>query len=344
MTAQGEDRTSQGVEAEQPAPTLSVTVLNYNYAHYLPQCLDSILRQTWTDFELVLINDCSTDNSLEIIAPYLADPRVRLVNHPKNKGYISSLIEGSELSRGKYITVISADDYCVSDRAFESLLQPMEADDEVVLAYAAHGHYTPDSICRYHRHPHAESYVRSGVDEFRELVLENYILHSGTIIRTIAYHAVGGYDPRVRFAPDSIMWLTLCGQGKVAYCADELYAYRVHDQSMSVSTAGIRDGLQEGLDGVKRAFVMMQGATGVGNDLYVHAMKRSLSAVATDNIFSSHLRAGWYAYWCALRMHPMWTVFQTRTLILVARTILGPHYFEYVRTTVRRGRRQLMPA
>jgi glycosyltransferase involved in cell wall biosynthesis len=344
MTTQGEERTSQGVEAEQPAPTLSVTVLNYNYARYLPQCLDSILRQTWTDFELILINDCSTDNSLEVIQPYLADPRVKLVNHEHNKGYISSLIEGSELSRGKYITVISADDYCVSDRAFDSLLRPMEADDAVVLAYAAHGHYTPDSVCRYHRRPHPESYVRSGVDEFRDLVLENYILHSGTIIRAVTYRAVGGYDPHARYAPDSVMWMTLCGQGKVAYCADELYAYRVHDQSMSISAAGIRDGLQEGLDGVKRAFVMMQGAAGVGHDLYVRAMKRSLSAVATDNIFASHLRSGWYAYWCAFRIHPVWTVFQTRTLILLARTLLGPHYFASLRAALRRSRHSMQPA
>lgn len=321
---------------EQHTPTLSVTVLNYNYAHYLPQCLDSILSQTWKDFELILINDCSTDNSLEVIQPYLADPRIRLVDHQQNKGYISSLIEGSELSRGKYITVISADDYCVSNRAFEAMLRPMEGDEEVVLSYTAHGHYNPAGNCVYHRRPHAESYVRSGVEEFRDLVLENCILHSGTIIRTSAYHAVGGYDSTARYAPDAIMWLTLCGQGKIAYCADELYAYRVHDQSMSVSTKGIRDGLHEGLGGIKKAFARMKGAPGVTDDLYVMAIKSSLTAVATDNIFGNHLRSGWYAYWCGVRIHPMWTIFQPRTLILVARTVLGQRNFESLRQRVRR--------
>src|SRR5262245_2119770 len=108
------------------SPALSVTVLNYNYAHYLPKCLESILSQTWSDFELILINDRSTDNSLEVIQPYLSDRRVRLIDHDQNRGYIASLIEGSKLSRGRYITVISADDFCVSDRAFESLLRSME--------------------------------------------------------------------------------------------------------------------------------------------------------------------------------------------------------------------------
>src|SRR5207244_4000882 len=59
-------------------PLLSVTVLNYNYARFLPGCLDSILRQSFQDFELIVIDDCSTDGSLEVIRPYLSDPRVRL--------------------------------------------------------------------------------------------------------------------------------------------------------------------------------------------------------------------------------------------------------------------------
>src|SRR3954447_15199517 len=99
------------LSAPKPAPTLSVTVLNYNYGSYLPQCLDSILGQTFQDFELIVIDDCSTDNSVGVIQPYLADPRVRLVAHRKNVGYCGSLIEGTEThSSGELVTVISADD------------------------------------------------------------------------------------------------------------------------------------------------------------------------------------------------------------------------------------------
>jgi hypothetical protein len=343
MPAQRDDAHPQSIEGDQPAPTLSVTVLNYNYAHYLPQCLDSILRQSWTDFELILINDRSTDNSLEVIEPYLTDPRVKLVNHEQNKGYIASLIEGSELSRGKYITVISADDFCVCNRAFESLLRPMEADDEVVLAYSAHGHYDSEGRCGYHRQPHPQSFVRSGVEEFRQLILENYILHSGTIIRQSAYQAVGGYDPSFRYAPDTFMWLLLCGKGKVAYCADELYAYRVHVTSMSVSRTGIQVGLQEGLAALKQAFSQMQGAPGIDETLHMRAIKRSLTAVATDDVFRGDWRSGWYAYWCAVRMHPVLTVYQSRTLVILARTALGQHRFDLLRGTLRRPRATALP-
>ena len=77
-------------------PRLSVVVLNYNYGRYLPGCLKSILDQTFTDFELIIIDDCSTDDSRAVIAPFLSDSRVRLHAHTTNLGYAKSIIEGTE--------------------------------------------------------------------------------------------------------------------------------------------------------------------------------------------------------------------------------------------------------
>src|SRR5215217_6817411 len=123
----------QSSDGEAPAPvgvrpTLSVTVLNYNYGAYLPGCLDSILRQTFRDFELIVIDDCSSDDSLDVVRPYLADPRVRLVAHKQNVGYGGSLIEGTETcSTGEYVTVISADDLVHQPDAFERQIALLQA-------------------------------------------------------------------------------------------------------------------------------------------------------------------------------------------------------------------------
>jgi glycosyltransferase involved in cell wall biosynthesis len=323
------------IDEDRRTPLLSVTVLNYNYARYLPQCLDSILRQSFTDFELILINDCSTDNSSEVIERYKGDSRVCVVNHNQNRGYIASLVEGSSMSRGKYLTVISADDYCTSDLAFATLLDVLEADETVVFAYSAHGLYGDGGIRRYLRRPHPHSYVRSGPEEFRDLVQENYILHSGAIIRASTYRAVGGYDPSARYAPDTIMWMMLCTRGKVAYCADDLYAYRVHQTNMSVSHAGIRDGLRESLSGIDTAFAALRGCAGIDDSLYRRAVKRNLVAAATDNIFAGRVRTGWYAFSCGARIHPIWTVFQTRTFILLACSLLGSRRYLLLRDVLR---------
>ncbi len=321
------------------APLLSVTVLNYNYAKYLPTCLDSILHQSFRDFELIIINDCSTDNSLEVIQPYLADPRVRLINHAQNKGFVASLIEGSELSRGKYITVISADDYCISSLAFARLVGLLETDDSVAFAYCAYGQYGDDGVCRYVRRTHPRTYIRSGLDEFRELVLDPYILHSGTIIRASAYHAIGGYDPAMRYAVDVKIWLLLCAQGSVAYCADELFAYRMHVSNMSHSRAAIQASLRETLDGINASFALLRGKLDKARKLRRRAIRCALVAIPTDDIFAGRLKRGWYGYLCSLRMHPFMTVCQARTGILIARTLLGARGFETLRTLT--GRRHL---
>jgi glycosyltransferase involved in cell wall biosynthesis len=319
-------------------PLLSVTVLNYNYARYLPQCLDSILAQTVTDFELILINDCSTDNSLEVIEQYLADPRIRLVNHVTNRGFVPSLVEGAQLSRGKYITVISADDYCVSDRAFEALLQPLESDESVVFAYSSYGLYADDGVRQHVFRAKEQSYVRSGIEEFRELAIECNVMHSGTIVRTSTYNAVGGYNSSVRFEPGAQLWYILCSQGRVAYCADELYAYRVHPTSMCRSRPALQASIQEVIDGIDAAFAAMRDSLDGAELLYRRAIQNNLVAYATNYIFGGHLRAGWYSYWCGFRIHPLLTVCQRRTLMLLLRTLLGPRYIQILRAKL--GRRQ----
>ncbi len=317
-------------------PTLSVTVPNYNYAKYLPQCLESILGQTMRDFELILINDASTDDSLEVIGRYASDPRIRLIDHERNAGLVPSLIEGARESRGRYLTVISADDYCLSPDAFATLLAPMEADPQVVFAYPAYGQYRNDGVRQYLRRPRGESYVRSGRDEFMELLLDPYILHSGTIIRRSAYEAVGGWDARTRYNVDMAMWLPLCSQGKVAYCADELYAYRMHPANMSHSRGALRASLRETFAAIDAGFARFAGDPAMSPALRRHAIRCALVAIPTDDIFSGRLRRGWYGYWCSFRTHPLHTVLQRQTAVLIARTLLGRRGYEAVRAIMRR--------
>src|SRR5690349_16463170 len=126
------------VAARTQPPTLSVTVLNYNYGRYLRQCLDSILSQSFTEFEVIVIDDCSDDDSLEILEEYLCDERVRVVAHRQNLGYTSSLVEGTEvLSRGEFVSVISADDMALNPHAFELQIGLLHQDSSVTFCFTA---------------------------------------------------------------------------------------------------------------------------------------------------------------------------------------------------------------
>lgn len=97
------------------SPKLSILVPVYNVSAYLSLCLDSIMNQSFSDFECILINDGSTDFSLSILKSYVKqDPRFRLISH-KNSGYGASLNKGIKLAKGEYIGIVEPDDFIHRD-------------------------------------------------------------------------------------------------------------------------------------------------------------------------------------------------------------------------------------
>jgi len=331
MSIPASDTSPQPEGIEQAVPTLSVTVLNYNYAHYLPRCLDSILSQTWTDFELILINDRSTDNSLEVIQPYLKDPRVRLIDHAINRGFVSSLLEGCELSRGRYITVISADDYALDPSAFETACVTLDGDKAISLFYSAWRQVDIndrlESLVRGADH----DYVANGVDEFKKLLISMPLIHSGTMIRRSAYDAVGGYDTQTRYVIDNIMWLALCSTGKVAYVDKPLYAYRMHASNMTNTERGVWGSTAEWLRGVDLALARFPDDILPNKaSLKRQAYKFVLLSGPMHDIFRGYLRRGWAGYWEAFRRYPVLTSCQPKTVSFVLRTILGARLYRTV--------------
>lgn len=306
-------------------PQLSVTVLNYNYGHYLPLCLDSILKQTFTDFELILINDKSTDNSLEVIKPYLADPRVRLIDHTENKGFVKSLIEGAELSRAPFITVISADDWVLDDKAFEKQMAVIQGDADIAFVFTDYGCYTSNETCSYVMHPAPASYTIPGIEAFSDIIVTRSPLHSGSIIRRTAYEEIGGYDPQLRYAVDTKMWAGLCLVGKVAYVNDVLYAYRIHNQNMSRSREVVTQSIKEVLDLIDWAFGKMTPEQRNSLEwLRRKAIRRALASYPILFTFQfKNLNLGWYYYWIAFQLRPVETLFQNISVVLILRSILG---------------------
>ncbi len=110
-------------------PLLSVILPVYNCERFVEECIESILGQTFSDFELLIYNDGSTDNSLEKIGKF-NDPRIILFNSETNKGYVCHLNNGIKEAKGKYLVRMDADDVCYSNRFLE-LVKFMEANPEI---------------------------------------------------------------------------------------------------------------------------------------------------------------------------------------------------------------------
>ena len=108
---------------------ISVIVPVYNASEYVSQCIDSILIQSYQELEILLIDDGSTDNSLQICEAYCRrDPRVQLIQHVKNRGLVSARKTGLQASRGKYIGFVDADDY-IEPEMFKRLIYAIEKYD-----------------------------------------------------------------------------------------------------------------------------------------------------------------------------------------------------------------------
>src|ERR1700749_2948806 len=115
---------------------VSVIIPNYNHAQYLKQRIESVLGQTYTDFELIILDDCSTDNSREIIEAYRDHDKVsHLVFNKTNSGStFNQWQKGIELAKGKYIWIAESDDWC-EPTLLVTLVTALEDNESCVLAY-----------------------------------------------------------------------------------------------------------------------------------------------------------------------------------------------------------------
>src|SRR5579862_9471333 len=115
-------------------PRVSVIVPNYNHARFLPQRIESILNQTFQDFELILLDDCSTDDSRSILSRYSGDPRVTIEFNKVNSGStFKQWNKGVRLARGEYVWIAESDDYA-DTRLLEKLVARLDTEPKAVFA------------------------------------------------------------------------------------------------------------------------------------------------------------------------------------------------------------------
>jgi glycosyltransferase involved in cell wall biosynthesis len=236
------------------SPRVSFVVTNHNYARFLPQALDSLLDQSFARLELIVVDDCSTDDSGAVLDRYASNPRVRVIRHTTNTGSIRAYNEGLQLARGEFIGVFDADDYALDHDAVARQVAVFDAQPSVGLVYSAFDqvdeYSQPFRACR----PFAADYVRDGLAEFSDLIFLNYIAHSGTLIRRTCHEALGYYDLRLPYAGDWELWLRVAARYAVGYVADPLYAYRVHINNMTARGKSPSEATGERLMAVERAF------------------------------------------------------------------------------------------
>ena len=211
-------------------PMVSVVMPAYNVERYVEEAIQSILDQTFRDFEFIIIDDGSTDGTGDIIDRHAAaDPRIVYVQNQSNLGQTKSMNKGIELARGKYICRMDADDISYPDR-FEKQLAFMEENPDVVISGGIMEVCNRDMklICR-------RIYNLTDVEIRRKLFRYSPFCHPSTIYRTEGAKTIGGYSEVIFPAEDYDFYFRLGRLGAFANLPDVIYKMRVNPSGISYS-------------------------------------------------------------------------------------------------------------
>ena len=216
-------------------PEVSVLMSCYNASRWLPEAIDSVLAQNFKDFELILVDDGSTDQTRDIIQSYrIRDERIIAISKT-NTGLADSLNTGIMQVSGVWIARLDSDDLCEPDRLMEQVRFVHDHPEVVLLGT---GFYRIDEhgrAIRSHLFP-------SGHHKFVQSLesSKSFFPHSSAFYLVDAVRQVGGYNSRICRAEDKRLWLELSLRGNIACLHKLLVRIRRHSSQISLDDNGKR--------------------------------------------------------------------------------------------------------
>ncbi len=211
-------------------PKVTVYITNHNYGRFLAKAIDSVLAQTLRDFELLVLDDGSTDGSREVLARYRGrDDRLRIVLQG-NAGLNRTCARAVALARGRYVVRLDADDY-LAPRALEVLAGVLDRDRDVALVYPDYHRISEDG--------EVLETVRLNDVGGPSALLDMPAHGACTMIRRDALLSVGSYDPTRRCQDGYDLWLKITARYEVRNVNRPLFYYRRHALSLSGDLASI---------------------------------------------------------------------------------------------------------
>lgn len=219
-------------------PLISVVVASYNHQAYVRACLQSVLDQDFQDFEIIVTDDGSSDQTVAQIQA-LKDPRIHLKVLPRNLGACIALNDAILRSSGTYIAVLNSDDYFLPGKLSQQLAY-LQAHPEVGAVFGLpafineQGEVFEDPAHRDHQAFRAEQRTRH--QWLRHFFDQgNALCHPTAMVRRSVYDRLGLYDPRLAQVPDLDMWIRLASHTNLHVMPCALTAFRVRDGLQNAS-------------------------------------------------------------------------------------------------------------
>ena len=267
-------------------PKVSVIIPNYNHARYLDQRIESVLRQSHLNLEVLILDDYSPDNSREVIARYAnKDSRIKVVFNEENSGStFKQWDKGISLCTGEYVWIAESDDYADTD-LISRLLIKISLDPAIVLAYCdsydvdekniIHGKQS-DILREADTKLWEDDFVVDGTTLVRQFMAFRNIIPnaSAVLLRRSATVQAGPAAAELRILGDWLYWVKVLSLGKVAYVASPLNFFRTHRNNVRSST--LADGTI--LEEVTRTLIMLKEYGPLDTVLY----KRKIADLPTS--------------------------------------------------------------
>ncbi len=204
-------------------PKISIIMAAFNAEKTITEAIDSVLMQTYSNWELLVINDCSEDDTAALVASY-SDPRIYLLQNEKNSGVSISRKKGMEAANGEWIAVLDSDDAWTSDKLEKQIELARETGAELIFTGSA---FMDDDGNPIDWQLHVPTTL-----PYRELLKQNLVSNSSVLVKTDLYrkhYAIGD-----GMHEDFAIWLGITREGKDAYGIDEpLLIYRLTKSSKS---------------------------------------------------------------------------------------------------------------
>jgi len=226
---------------------VSVIIPNYNHAAFLVNRIESVLKQTFKPFEVIILDDCSTDNSMVIINKYVEVPDLYIFKNDKNSGFtFDQWKKGISKAKGELIWIAESDDYA-NVELLEKLITPIIDDPNVVISYC--NHYTIDVNDNLVDNVHFESSNFDTSLFFNNFILdgdyfiENYLIQknvipnaSGVLFKKEVFMKLSETPSSVSKMGDWLIWLKMLSYGKIAFNKEKLNYFRNYNEEVYKKT------------------------------------------------------------------------------------------------------------
>lgn len=254
-------------------PLVSVVIPSYNYGKYIGQSISSVLCQTFTDFELIIIDDGSKDNTREVVSQF-KDKRLRY-HYQYNSGLSAARNSGVNLSAGKYIAFLDADDLWLPKK-LELQVPLIEQSEMIGLVYGGYQVFGEDIASTLDRNP-----IIHNSNWLHYLVLGNYVSGSATtsLIRRDCFLKVGLFDEKLKSAEDWDMWLRIAMYYEFRAITTSIAKIRIHTSNMTSDVNLMDTGFQAVLDKFFRR-------SDLPSDIYTMEKKARAKAKIAASVFA----------------------------------------------------------